>query len=157
MDITKHNDIDEMRGAPGPRVAVFKPSQEGMETTLGALESQIMDSLWAGGEPLCVDDVRRMLQESGKDSAYTTIMTTLARLHKKGYLAREMRGRAYYYSPRISKRELGSSVTKQVIDSLLATFAEPAMSYFVDALSENDPDKLDALADMIRQRKREEK
>jgi predicted transcriptional regulator len=137
-----------------PRVSVFKPGEEGLEQTLGALESQVMDALWSTDDPMCVDDVRRILQESGKDSAYTTIMTTLARLYRKGFLAREMKGRAYYYAPRISRRELGSSVTKQVIDGLLGAFAEPTMSYFVDALSDSDPDKLDALAEMIREKRK---
>ena len=137
-----------------PRVSIFRPREEGLETTLGTLECQVMDALWSGTDSMCVDDVRRILQDSGKESAYTTIMTTLARLHKKGFLERTMKGRAYYYTSRISKRELGTSVTKQVIDGLLATFAEPAMSYFVDALGENDPDKLDALAQLIRAKRK---
>ena len=101
-----------------------------------------------------VDDVREALSASGKEAAYTTIMTTLSRLYSKGLLAREQHGKAYYYSPRVSRRELTSGMTKQVIDSLLTTFAEPAMAYFVEALGADHPEKLDALADLIQRKKK---
>jgi predicted transcriptional regulator len=139
-----------------PRVSVFRPRKDGLEKTLGALEAQVMDAIWQAKEPVCVEDVRSALATHGKDAAYTTIMTTLSRLNKKGLLAREMRGKAYYYSPRVTRSELSSTVTKQVIDGLLATFAEPAMSYFVEALSNTDPNKLASLAEII-ERKRQER
>jgi predicted transcriptional regulator len=104
-----------------------------------------------------VDEVRQGLAErKHKEAAYTTIMTTLDRLYKKGFLARDRRGKAYYYSARVSRTELGSNVTKQVIDGLLSTFAEPAISYFVEALGDSDPAKLDSLAALV-ERKRAER
>jgi predicted transcriptional regulator len=120
---------------------------------LGKLEAQIMEIVWASKEPASVEDVRSELAERGKNAAYTTVMTTMSRLHTKGILARDMRGKAYYYAARVTRRELSSSVTKTVIDSLLTTFAEPAMAYFVEALSDDHPDKLDTLAELIAKRK----
>lgn len=146
-----------MATTPDPRLPVFRPRKDGLEKTLGALEAQIMDVVWDARGPVCVDDVRRALQARGKDSAYTTVMTTLGRLHKKGLLARDMKGKAYYYSARVSRRELSSTVTRQVIDGLLATFAEPAMSYFVEALSNSDPSKLDSLAELIENKRKEKR
>ncbi|MEI6500279.1 MAG: BlaI/MecI/CopY family transcriptional regulator [Armatimonadota bacterium] len=137
-----------------PNLPVFRPGNEGLHKMLGKLEAQIMEAIWAAEGPASVDDVREALAATGKDAAYTTIMTTLSRLFTKGLLAREMRGKAYYYNARVTRRELTSGVTKQVIDGLLATFAEPAMAYFVEALSEESPDKLDALSEMIAQRRR---
>lgn len=144
-----------MKDRGEPRVSVFRPRKDGLEKTLGALEAQIMNAVWEARGPVCVHEVQETLARKGKDSAYTTVMTTLTRLHKKGLLAREMKGKAYYYTAQVSRRELGQTVTEQVIDGLLATFAEPAMSYFVDALSETDPSKLDSLADIIEQKRRE--
>jgi predicted transcriptional regulator len=138
-----------------PGVSVFRPRKDGLEKTLGALEAQIMDAVWGARGPVCVEDVRATLAENGKDAAYTTVMTTLGRLHKKGLLARDMQGKAYYYNARVSRRELSSTVTKQVIDGLLATFAEPAMSYFVEALGNADPDKLDSLVELIEQKRQQ--
>lgn len=137
-----------------PNLPVFRPAGEGLEKMLGKLEAQVMEAVWQAEGPVCVDEVREVLSAGGKDAAYTTIMTTLSRLYAKGLLAREQRGKAYYYTPRVSRRELTSGVTKQVIDSLLTTFAEPAMAYFVEALGADHPDKLDALADLIERKKK---
>lgn len=128
---------------------VFRPGKKGLQKTLGSLETRVMDVIWDAEEAVSVEKVRSELEERGKKSAYTTIMTTMSRLFKKGLLQREMRGKAYYYTPAVSRQELDTSVSRQVVDALLATFAEPAMSYFVEALSESDPEKLDSLAEMI--------
>jgi predicted transcriptional regulator len=140
-----------------PRVAVYRPEATGLNQALGQLEAGVMDVVWDSAEPLCVDEVRTDLTErKGKEAAYTTIMTTLDRLFKKGFLARERRGKAYYYKAKVSRSELGSSVTKQVIDGLLTTFAEPAISYFVEALGDTDPEKLDSLAALIAKKRAEQ-
>ncbi|MBU0610703.1 MAG: BlaI/MecI/CopY family transcriptional regulator [Armatimonadetes bacterium] len=140
-----------------PNLPVFRPGSEGLEKMLGKLEAQVMEAVWGADGAVCVDDVREALAAGGKEAAYTTIMTTLSRLHAKGLLGREQHGKAYYYTPRVSRRELTSGVTKQVIDSLLTTFAEPAMAYFVEALGADHPDKLEALADMIVRKQKSEK
>jgi predicted transcriptional regulator len=140
-----------------PNLPVFRPGSEGLEKMLGKLEAQVMEAVWNADGAVCVDDVREALSAAGKEAAYTTIMTTLSRLFNKGLLAREQQGKAYYYAARVTRRELTSGVTKQVIDSLLTTFAEPAMAYFVEALGADHPDKLAALADMIEQKKNDPK
>jgi predicted transcriptional regulator len=137
-----------------PNLPVFRPGNEGLQKMLGKLEAQIMEAVWEAEGPVSVEEVREALAAKGKAAAYTTIMTTLSRLYTKGLLSREMRGKAYLYTPRVSRRELTSNVTKQVIDGLLTTFAEPAMAYFVEALSDDHPDKLEALAQLIEQRKK---
>lgn len=139
----------------GPRVSVFRPRKDGLEKTLGALEAQIMSVVWDAKDATCVHEVQEALAAQGKEAAYTTVMTTLSRLHKKGLLARDMKGKAYYYTARVTRKELSSTVTKQVVDGLLATFAEPAMAYFVEALGDTDPSKLDSLADLIDQKRKE--
>jgi len=140
-----------------PRVAVYRPEAQGLNQALGQLEAGVMNVIWDAPEPLCVDEVRQDLAErKGKEAAYTTIMTTLDRLFKKGFLARDRRGKAYYYRAKVSRSELGSNVTKQVIDGLLTTFAEPAISYFVEALGDSDPEKLDSLAALIEKKRAEQ-
>lgn len=143
-----------MKQDANPSLPVFRPGNEGLQKMLGKLEAQIMEAVWLAEGPVSVEEVREALAQTGKEAAYTTIMTTLSRLFTKGLLSREMRGKAYYYTARIDRRELTTNVTKQVIDGLLTTFAEPAMAYFVEALSDDHPDKLDALAELIEKRKR---
>jgi len=91
----------------------------------------------------------------GKDAAYTTIMTTLGRLYTKGLLQRETQGKAYYYLPRVNRQELTNSMARQVLSGLIGTFAEPAIAYFVEALEEQAPEKLDALAELVERRRAE--
>ncbi|MFP4249855.1 MAG: BlaI/MecI/CopY family transcriptional regulator [Armatimonadota bacterium] len=137
-----------------PDLSVFKLDKRGIEQALGQLEAQVMEAVWDAGEPVCVEDVRSRLEEQGKDAAYTTIMTTMSRLHDKDLLDREQRGRAYYYVPALSRSELSDNVTRRVIDGLLSSFAEPAISYFVEAVGDEDPDRLDMLADVIEEHRR---
>lgn len=61
----------------------------------GALEQEVLACLAAAGRPLTPSEV---LADMGADLAYTTVMTTLTRLHRKRALAREQVGRAYAYS-----------------------------------------------------------
>ena len=64
----------------------------------GELEQQVMVLLWRAGEPLTVADVQELLARD-RDLAYTTVMTVLDRLAKKGRARRERRGRAWCYEP----------------------------------------------------------
>lgn len=59
----------------------------------------MLAALWAGGEPLVPAQVQRALDGDGPELAYTSILTTLRRLHAKGLVRREVRGRAFAYSP----------------------------------------------------------
>jgi len=136
-----------------PELPVFRPDKQGMEQALGTLEAQVMAAVWDAEGEVCVEDVRQSLEDQGKESAYTTIMTTMSRLHDKGLLSRRMEGRAYFYAAALSRRELSRSVTRRVIDALLGSFAEPAMSYFVEALSEDDPERLETLSEIIEQQR----
>lgn len=137
-----------------PELSVFKLDKSGLEQALGTLETQVMEAIWDAAEPVAVEDVRAKLEAQGKESAYTTIMTTMSRLFDKGLLQREQRGRAYYYWPALSRSELDRSVTRRVIDGLLASFTEPAISYFVEAVRDGHPEQFDQLAQIIDEHRR---
>lgn len=66
---------------------------------LGELEQQIMTVLWRSRTPLLVRDVQEALAAQERDLAYTTVMTVMDRLTKKGALDRELEGRAWKYRP----------------------------------------------------------
>lgn len=61
----------------------------------GALEAEVLSCLAAAGGPMTAAQVRAAI---GRGLAYTTVMTTLSRLHAKGALERGPAGRAYAYS-----------------------------------------------------------
>jgi len=121
--------------------------------SLGELERRAMEAVWQKQEL----SVRDLFEELQKRWAYTTLMTTLDRLHKKGILNRRKEGRAFLYSPRISRKQLEQGIASDLIDSLLARNAgEPAplLSCFVDVVSEKDRSLLDELERLVREKRR---
>ncbi len=69
--------------------------------TLGPLEVSVMDVLWKRSE----GNVHDVAQQLGRPLAYTTVMTTLDRLFKKGLLNRRKSERAFFYSARFTHQE----------------------------------------------------
>ena len=131
----------------------FLRPREVARLSLGELERRAMEVAWQRQE-LSVRDLHRELQERW---AYTTLMTTLDRLHKKGILSRRKEGRAFLYSPRFSRKQLEQGIASDLIDSLLARSAgEPAplLSCFVEVVSEKDRNLLDELERLVREKRR---
>jgi predicted transcriptional regulator len=131
----------------------FRRPRQAVESALGALERQVLERLWT----LCREtSVRDLLETFGGALAYTTLMTTLDRLYKKGLLDRRREGRAFLYTARLSEEQLRRGVAADVIDSLLGddpAAARPVMSTFVDAVGERDRALLDELEELIRRRR----
>ena len=102
--------------------------------------------------------VGQIWKNGGEAIAYTTIMTTLDRLYKKGVLTRRKVSRAFYYSARYSTAEMERGVARDVISSLLETGTgqvEPILACIVDAVSEGDRAYLDELERLVHQKRRE--
>ncbi|MDQ3749707.1 MAG: BlaI/MecI/CopY family transcriptional regulator [Acidobacteriota bacterium] len=132
----------------------FTPGKRGAAAqVLGELQTAVMEILWRES-PLAVTDVEQKLQKK-REIAHTTVLTTLDRMHQKGFLVREKQGKAFVYSPRYTKEEFERGVAQEVLSALLSQFAEPALSAFVELVGE-DGEKLDQLEDLIRH-KREQK
>jgi predicted transcriptional regulator len=81
----------------------------------GELEAAIMDRLWARSEPATVREVLADLR-ADREFAYTTVMTVLDNLHRKGWLTRELDGRAYRYQPVSSKQEYSAELMREALD-----------------------------------------
>ncbi len=128
----------------------FRRPSETVEQTLGELEREVMEHVWKKGET----SVREMHTSFGERAAYTTLMTTLNRLHKKRLLKRRKDGRAFLYSPRISREDFKQSVAKDIISGLLGRDAEPVLACIVEAIGERDGHLLNEL-DRLLQEKRQ--
>ncbi|MGH9850994.1 MAG: BlaI/MecI/CopY family transcriptional regulator [Blastocatellia bacterium] len=135
-----------------------KNSDESPLPELGPLERQVMEIIWRWRKSKGEVSVRDIYLAFEERLAYTTLMTTLDRLHKKGLLERRKDGRAFLYSPRLSPQELERSVARDVIDTLLergAEGAEPVLACIVEAVSEHDRALLDELDRLIKEKRRE--
>jgi predicted transcriptional regulator len=83
---------------------------------LGDLESAIMTVLWDGDEAVKVREVLDNL-DTGRQLAYTTVMTVLDNLYRKGWVRRELDGKAYRYEPAVSRQEAAARALREVLDS----------------------------------------
>jgi predicted transcriptional regulator len=119
---------------------------------LGPLEARVVEIVWKRDAPVSVRDLRPDLN----GLAYTTVMTTLDRLYKKGVLRRHKAGRAFLYSARITPRELEQSLARRLTAWLLGATREsarPLLSGLVDTLEQTDGALLEELERMIHERR----
>ena len=79
------------------------------------LEMMCLNALWVLGEAN-VADVRRQVSQS-KPLAYTTIMTLLERLARKGVVSRRKVGRAFFYTPAVERDLLQRAALRQFVES----------------------------------------
>ena len=133
----------------------FKSSRELLENSLGALERDVMAVAWDRGE-ISVRDACDVL---GSSVAYTTVMTTMDRLFKKGLLARRKVLRAFLYRAAASRAEIEGAVATELVHSLLQREGEPLpiLSSLVDAVSDRDRALLDDLERLIHEKRRSSK
>ncbi len=115
---------------------------------MGPLETKVLDVLWAnGGRAVSV----RHVLAAFPDLAYTTLMTTLDRLYRKGVVLRHQRGRAFVYEPRCSREQmLNERASNEFADLLAAPAARSAiLSTLVSCVGRQDTALLDELEALV--------
>jgi predicted transcriptional regulator len=118
----------------------------------GTLELRVLEALWQAGSPATVRDLAPLFD----GVAYTTLMTTMDRLHRKGVLLRDKSGRRYSYRPRCSRQALLQDLAGDALAAILGSRGaelRPVVSFFVDAVQREDRDVLDALDALVRERR----
>jgi predicted transcriptional regulator len=126
----------------------------GQSLALGNLELELMEILWLHGETSVRDVVPRL----SRPLAYTTVMTTLDRLFKKGLLDRQKSDRAFLYSPSFSRQEWERRRAGHLVAGFLSgpnPSRELLLSCLLDAVGEHDATLLDDLEKKIRTRRKE--
>lgn len=118
---------------------------------LGSLERAVMEVVW-GSSAVTAREVCDRLTGAG-ERAYTTVMTTLDRLHRKGLLTREKDGLAWRYTAGLSKESFDRALAGSLASDIIATHGENALAAFVDAAAEVDDALLDRLRQLIESRR----
>lgn len=135
-------------------LAFWKQRLTQSPSPLGHLENTVMEVLWQYG----ASNVRDVSRRLARPLAYTTVMTTLDRLYKKGLLNRSKQDRAFVYTPRYSRRDWEQ---KRAGDFMAGFLAGPELSRdlliscLVDAAGEQDAALLDELEKQIRLKRAE--
>ena len=102
---------------------------------MGELEAAVMEVLWSRGGWLTPGDVHEELAVS-RPLAYTTVMTILVRLWRKGRLRRQRDGRAYAYQPVLTHEQHAAARMGEVLTSVADR--PKALAFFLDALAPAD-------------------
>lgn len=117
---------------------------------LGDLERDVMAQLWDAGQPLTVRQVHERLRGE-RDLAYTTVMTVLDRLAKKGVVIQQRADRAYRYAAAQTREEMTAAL---MLDALRGTPDGPArdaaLAHFVGQVGPAGAAALSAALDAAR-------
>lgn len=132
----------------------IRPEQDGLRTSLFDLEAEIMEIVWKRcWDEFAVTDVHEVLEDQ-REIAYTTVMTTVSRLHDKELLTRRKDGRRYLYRSTMNRPEFIEAMTREVLGSLPPMGHEAAVAFLVERVADADEEELDRLEALIRKRRR---
>ncbi|MBI3979691.1 MAG: BlaI/MecI/CopY family transcriptional regulator [Chloroflexi bacterium] len=107
-----------------PSINVFRPDRPGIRKVLGDLEAEIMELVWTRppGQGTTVRDVFEVLY-GRRRIAYTTVMSTMARLARKNLLRVEKDDQAYLYYPSFTQAQFVSRFVGRILEDLLVSFS----------------------------------
>lgn len=131
----------------------LRTGKKGLEIRLHELEAVIMDVVWSKRlGSFAVSDVLAVLEKK-REIAYTTVMTTVSRLHDKGLLGRERDGKRYLYSPKFTREQFLEATARTVLKEAIG--GQRVLAMLAEKVSEASADDLDDLEALIRQRREE--
>lgn len=117
---------------------------------LTPLELEIMNVLWETGAA----NVQTVQQKMGRELAYTTVQTMLNILHKKGKVKRQLKDRAYFYMPVVSRTQVISQTVGDLVERWFGGSAESLVMSLVET-KHLTPEKLDQLHKLLESAKEE--
>lgn len=118
---------------------------------LGPLEEDVLGAAWQL-ETVTARELFARQPQPG-ERAYTTLMTTLDRLFRKGLLRREKEGLAWRYSPTITRQAFEQKRVDALVTRIVDEHGEAGLAAFVDAAAAADGPLLDKLEELIRARR----
>lgn len=116
---------------------------------LGELEKEIMEVVWQSTKPITVRLVFESISNRRK-IAYTTVMTIMSRLVKKGYLKTEVSGKAYIYKAVYTKDKFLTRISRQIIKNFVSSFGDAAVAHFAQEMGKIPADKKSKLLKMLK-------
>lgn len=120
---------------------------------LHELEAEVMEEVWLRDAETAVRDVMEVLnRRTKKPRAYTTYMTILGRLHKKGLVTRRRQGKTDFYRPVYTREEYGELRAQAGVDQLVEQYGDAAFSHFARQLARLDPDRRRQLQRLAREK-----
>lgn len=138
---------------PPPRTdRRFVPSRTGHATPLGELEQAVMEVVWRASGASSVSEAHEALPGE-KRVAYNTVKTTMERLADKGILSRAKEGKAYHYTPAVTREELERRIVAKALDRLVEQFPRAIASFFAQPDPRMTDEKRALLLEAIERRR----
>ena len=118
---------------------------------LHELETLVMDEVWRLQSATVRDVMEALNDGASKPRAYTTVMTIMDRLHRKGLLARQQgQNKTYTYTPRLSRDEYADLRAQTEVDALIAEWGDVALVHFAKQMGTLDPKRREQLRRLAR-------
>lgn len=114
------------------------------------LESEVMEEVWHQGRTNVRAVMEALNKKRRKERVYTTYMTVMVRLARKGLLHREREGRIDVYWPRLTREEFQRARAEQEVSALVSEFGEVALVHFAKEIDKLDPARVKALRRLAR-------
>jgi predicted transcriptional regulator len=127
-----------------------KTLNEPVPPPLHELEAEVMQELWQSGEAPVRAVMDALNERASKPRAYTTYMTIMSRLHKKGMLVRRREGKTDFYTPRQSRDDYQAVRARIEVAELVAQYGDVALSNFARQMASLDPARRRALQRLAR-------
>ncbi len=139
-------------GTASPRLQdTVRLSAHGLAKVLGDLEARILRAVWTLGTPVTAREVHDHIVQAHDVSPLTTI-TVLNRLVVKRVLRRSKQRGLIHFSARLAESAFMAQVSRRVVEGILSFGPDAVASSFVDVMAEQDPEKLEELAQLIQRR-----
>lgn len=117
---------------------------------LHELESEVMEEVWRQGESSVRAVLEALNAQQPKQRAYTTVMTIMQRLDRKGLLQRRRDGRTDIYAPRLSREDYLRARAEAEIDAVVEQYGEVAFVHFARQMDALDPEQRQKLSRLAR-------
>jgi predicted transcriptional regulator len=117
---------------------------------LGELEADVMEQLWRQGEATVRTVLEAINAGAEKARAYTTVMTVMGNLDRKGLLTRRREGKTDVYTPVMSRQEYHDARAQAEAGALVGRFGDAAYMAFAREIDRLDPEQRRQLRRMAR-------
>jgi len=128
-------------------VSASKPS---IPPTLHELESEIMEEVWRRAEATVREVLEALNASASRVRAYTTVMTVMAKLHRKGLLERRREGKTDIYRPVMSREHYLEARAQAEVGALVDEYGEVALVHFARQMAQLDPERREQLRRLAR-------
>ena len=125
------------------------PEYRPKRLSLGPLEAEILNIIWELGSVTVKDVHKRILTDSNRELAYTSVITVLRRLTDKGWLVCDKQRRAYYWQALLTKKQAQVIQAHEQLQKFLVVGNPDIIAAFADILDESASEKIQAIAKRI--------